>query len=313
MFFYILFTRPIFFNLVIWSKFLKIMAQTTKSQHQQSLKIPKTIKLAAKVLEATSYKLAAKFAMKLFVTPVKFNLPKREQDMDSKSKQYRVEIPALGKYINVYQMGVGHEKVLLVHGWCGRGTQLHSVAEKLLKKGFSVISFDAPAHGKSEGKTSDMTEFIACILELQKRMGPFDYAIGHSLGAMSVLNAIKSGLKVKKAVTIGSGDIIKDIMDDFATKLGMNIATTGKEMIRLFEKKFGETINTYSAYIAAANVLNPVLVIHDENDNDVPVSAAYHIQNHLKDSELLITKGLGHRKILGDSKVIKKIIDFLEQ
>jgi dipeptidyl aminopeptidase/acylaminoacyl peptidase len=93
----------------------------------------------------------------------------------------------------------------------------------------------------------------------------------------------------------------------------MNIATTGKEMIRLFEKKFGETINTYSAYIAAANVLNPVLVIHDENDNDVPVSAAYHIQNHLKDSELLITNGLGHRKILGDSKVIKKIIDFLEQ
>ncbi len=279
-------------------------------KHQSSLRIPKPILVTAKILEVTSPKLAAKFAIKLFTTPMKFKLPKREEEMDRDSRQEMVEIPALGKSIRVYHYGDSKRKVLLVHGWSGRGTQLHSIADKLLKSGYSTISFDAPAHGKSEGKTSDMTEFIRCILELEKQFGPFEHAIGHSLGAMAVLNSIKRGLKVKKAVTIGSGDVIKDIMDDFSQKLGMNVAT-GALMIRMFEKKFGETINSYSAYIAAKEVSVPVLAIHDEDDADVPVTAVHHIAAHLANAEVLITKGLGHRKILGDSKVIKKIIQFL--
>lgn len=279
--------------------------------HQGSLRIPKPILITAKILEVTSPKMAAKFAMKLFTAPIKFKLPKRETEMDRLSKQEMVLIPALDKTINVYHYGDSSKKVLLVHGWSGRGTQLHSIADKLLKSGYSTISFDAPAHGKSPGKSSDMTEFIASILELEKKYGPFEFAIGHSLGAMSVLNSIKRGLNVKKAVIIGSGDIIKDIMDDFANKLGMNNATANL-MIRLFEKKFGQTINSYSAYIAAQDVTVPVLMFHDEDDADVPVSAAHHIHKHLTNSELVITQGLGHRKILGDSKVIKKIIQFLE-
>lgn len=283
----------------------------TPKKHRQSLRIPKPILITVKILEVTSPRLAAKFAIKLFTTPIKYKLPKREEEMDANSKQEQVYIPTLDKTITVYHYGDSSRKVLLVHGWSGRGTQLRSIADRLLKNGYSTVSFDAPAHGKSGSKTSDMTEFIACILELEKQFGPFKYAIGHSLGAMAVLNAIKRGLKVHKAITIGSGDIVKDIMDDFSEKLGMNIAT-GKLMIRLFEKKFNETINNYSAYIAAKDVTIPVLVIHDKDDGDVPVSAAHHIAEHLANAELMITEGLGHRKILGDSKVIKKIIQFLE-
>lgn len=285
------------------------MSKNTKQR--SAVKIPKPVLITAKILEVTSVKLAAKFAMKLFVTPVKFKLPKREIEMDRESRQEFLEVKSLNKKIRVYHYGDSDKKVLLVHGWSGRGTQLYSIAEKLIKNGYSTISFDAPAHGKSGGKTSDMTEFIASIVELEKKYGPFEYAIGHSLGAMALLNAVKRGLKVNKAVTIGSGDIIKDIMEDFTGKLGMNLATTNK-MIKIFEKKFGTTINSYSAYIAAKEVSIPVLVIHDENDADVPVTAAHHINEHLSKSELMITEGLGHRKILGDNKVIKRIIKFLE-
>lgn len=274
------------------------------------MKIPKPIRITTKILEVTSPKLAAKFAIKIFTTPMKFPLPKREEEMNAKTTQEMAKIPALGNKICVYHYGESDKKALLVHGWSGRGTQLHSIADKLLKNGYSTTSFDAPAHGKSEGKTSDMTEFIACILELQKKYGPFEIAIGHSLGAMATLNAIKQGLKVEKAVCIGSGDVIEDIMKGFSKLMGMDIATC-KLMIKLFEKELGEPINTYSAYNAAKEVTVPVLVFHDEDDDDVPVSAAYHIKEHLRNGELVITKGLGHRKILGDSKVIKKIIQFL--
>lgn len=97
-----------------------------------------------------------------------------------------------------YEYGKSDRKVLLVHGWSGRGTQLFKIADELLDNGYSVVSFDAPAHGKSKGNTTIMSEFIASILEIEKQYGPFEFAIGHSLGGMSVLNAIKDGLKVKK-------------------------------------------------------------------------------------------------------------------
>ena len=77
------------------------------------------------------------------------------------------------------------------------------------------------------------------------------------------------------------------------------------------EKKIKEPMDNFSAYRAAKEVTIPVLVIHDKEDEDVPVKAAYHIRENLKDGELVITEGLGHRKILGDTKVIKKIIEFL--
>ncbi len=280
------------------------------ANHTPSLKIPKSIKAAAKILEVTSPKLAAKFAMKLFMTPIKYPAPKRELEMETGSVQTMLPVHAIGKRVNVYQYGASEKKVLLVHGWSGRGTQLCSIAEKLLKCGYSTVSFDGPAHGKSTGKTSDMTEFIAAIQVIEKEFGPFEFAVGHSLGGMAVLNSIKKGLNVKKAVTVGSGDVITDIIDDFIEKLGMNIET-GKLMLKLFEKRFGETANDYSAYIAAKEVAIPVLVIHDDDDTDVPVSAAHHIAAHLPHHELMITKELGHRKILGDTKVIKRITDFL--
>ncbi|WP_330443780.1 alpha/beta hydrolase [Flavobacterium sp. C4GT6] len=283
---------------------------SVSSSNRRSMAIPKPIRVTAKVLEATSQKMAAKFAMKLFITPMKFPIPKREEKMNAESRQEFVKVPAINKTIRVYHYGDSDKKVLLVHGWSGRGTQLQSIAEKLVKKGYSTVSFDAPGHGKAPGKTSDMTEFIAAILELEKQYGPFTYAVGHSLGGMSVLNAIKQGLKVDKAVIIGSGDIIEDIMNNFIKELGMNIGT-GKLMMKLFEKKFGETINSYSAYIAAQAVTVPVLVIHDEDDTDVPVTAAHHIHKHLANSQLMITQGLGHRKILGDSTVIKTLTQFL--
>lgn len=157
-----------------------------------------------------------------------------------------------------------------------------------------------------------MIEFIASILEIEKQYGPFEFAIGHSLGGMSVLNAIKQNLKIKKAVIIGSGDIIQDIIDDFISKLRLN-PEYGIKLRNHFEAKFGGKMDDYSAYKAAEKTEIPVLIIHDKDDHDVSVKAAYNIQKHLKNSEIMITESLGHRKILGNDDVIKKIIEFLKQ
>ena len=72
-------------------------------------------------------------------------------------------------------------------------------------------------------------------------------------------------------------------------------------------------MNSYSAYLAAEKTTIPVLVIHDHNDPEVPVKAGIHIHKYLKNGELMLTEGLGHRKILGNQAVIEKTIQYISK
>lgn len=275
-------------------------------------KVPKSILISAKLLQFTSTMLTTKFAVRLFKTPIRYKTPKKEEMMSKSAQKKVIYIPELQKEVMVYSYGYATKKVLLVHGWSGRGTQLYNIADKLLENGFMTISFDAPAHGKSKGSTTMMTEFIAVSKFLEQELGPFEFAIGHSLGGMAVLNSIKQGMKFKKAVVIGAGDIITDIIKIFLSKLELKLKYVEKIKDH-FYRKFNENIDDYSGSIAAKKVEIPILVIHDSEDKEVPVSCAYNIRQNLKQGELLITKGLGHKRILKDEPVAHKIIEYLKR
>jgi pimeloyl-ACP methyl ester carboxylesterase len=271
--------------------------------------VPKIIILIGRFLYRISPVLAEKFARKLFITPIKHKIPKREFHMEAASQQSKLFVPSINKEIVVYTYGNSNKKILLVHGWSGRGTQLVKIADAFLENGYATISFDAPAHGKSGTKTTLMLEFIESILEVEKQYGPFEFAVGHSLGGMSILNAVKKGLLVKKVALIGSGNSVINIVNTFIEKIGLpnKVAVLMKDN---FEKKYHLEMESFSAYIAARDVKIPVLVIHDIDDEDIPVSESYHLAENLYNKEILITNNLGHRKILGDSKVIEKIVEF---
>ena len=275
-------------------------------------KIPKSIILPGKILQCIAPPLATKYAIKLFKTPIKFRTPDREKLMAKSAQKELLLIPELNKKVMVYTYGYSKRKVLLVHGWSGRGTQLYKIADKLLENGFMTISFDAPAHGESEGSSTMMTEFITISKYLEEKYGPFEFAVGHSLGAMAVLNSIKQGLTLKKAVIIGSGDIITDIINVFVNKIELKPKMV-KKMKYYFLKKFGEDIDYYSASVAAKSVKIPTLIIHDTEDREVPVSCAHNIRQNTKQGELLITNGLGHTRILKDNFVVNSIIEFIKR
>lgn len=277
----------------------------------KSLKIPAIIIVSAKICAFISTKLVTQFAAKIFTTPIKHKVPKREFEMDSKSLKNNIYVPSIDKSVVTYLYGESQRKILLVHGWSGRGTQLFKIADELLQNGYSTISFDAPAHGKSEGKTTIMSEFIASILEIERQFGPFEIAIGHSLGGMSVLNAIKDGLSVEKAVIIGSGDIVQDILDEFVSKLGLK-KEMSQNLKKFFEEKYKVKMDDFSAYRAAQKIDIPVLVIHDNDDPEVSAKAGAHIKENLKKGSLFLTDGLGHRKILGNQNVIRKVLEFIK-
>src|SRR5690606_32708626 len=144
------------------------------------------------------------FALKLFESPIKYKLPKRELKMFEVSHKSKLTLPKSGKEIMVYENKFGSKKVLLIHGWNGRGTQLVSIAKAFKELNYTIISFDAPGHGLCQKSTANMTHFIVAIFALDKNHDGFDVLVGHSLGGMSLINSLGRGLKTKKAVIIGS-------------------------------------------------------------------------------------------------------------
>lgn len=274
------------------------------------LEVPNYIKNTSKVLVAVNKKIAAAFALKLFETPIKYKLPKREQKMFEVSHKSKLLLPDCKKEILVYENKFGPKKVLLVHGWNGRGTQLVSIAKMFKEHNYTIVSFDAPGHGKSPKNTTNMKDFIEAIRVLSKKYDGFDVIVGHSLGGMSIMNSLASGIATKKAVIIGSGNKTADITTDFLQSIGMD-KKISPLLISLFEHKYQDTMSNYDVAPKAKKVTLPVLVIHDKNDIDVPYSAAETICENLPDGTLMLTEGLGHRKILGDEHVIKTIEDFV--
>ena len=277
---------------------------------KNSFEIPKYIVLIGKLLQFVSPDLATRYVAKIFKTPLKFKVPERELMMRKSAKNNLLSLDGIKKKVMVYTYGYSKKKVLLVHGWSGRGTQLYSIADKILENKMMVISFDGPAHGLSLGSESSLMEFMICIQQLEKEHGPFDAAVGHSFGGMALLNAVSKGLKLNNIVIIGADNSINEIMKSTVEKFSLK-PIIAEKLIALTNKRLSVNVENYASQNVAKNVDVPTLVIHDSEDKYVDVSNAFAIRHSLKKGELIMTNGLGHHKILKDSGTNQRIIDFI--
>ena len=275
----------------------------------QALLMPKYLVWIGKILQFFSTQIASRFAARLFLTPFKFPVPKRELEMFNNSKIEHLTVPKINRDIVVYHYGTSSKKVLLCHGWSGSGTQLSKIAEAFIDKGYSTISFDAPAHGQASGKLSMMPFFIESVKYLHT-LYPYELAVGHSLGGMSLLKAVSDGLPLHRLCIIGTANSVTHITKDFIKHMQLKpiVATHLKSYLDI---KFGQDLDNYSGAVSALGVAIPTLVIHDKDDVDVHYSSAEEITDNLKQGRLLLTNGYGHRRILGNDAVIEQITTFL--
>ena len=287
------------------------MKEHSNSVPKNNFGIPTRSIRLGKTLQFFSKNLAATLVAKLFITPIRHKTPEREEMMRESAKGEMVLIPSLGYEVMVYTYGYSKTKVLLAHGWSGRGTQMYAVADKILENGMMIISFDAPAHGLSKGKTTTPTEFIKTIEFLNSTYGPFEAAVGHSFGSISLLKSVSNGLKLNKLVVIGTEFTITNIIENLIENLQLKSSIVNKLKKKLDQKYKGD-IEFYSAANSAKNVTIPTLVLHDTNDKNVDVSSAYKLRQNLSNGELLVTSGLGHQNILRDENIINRIIEFIK-
>lgn len=280
------------------------------SKPAPSFKVPAWIPVTMKLLEKAFPKLALKLALKIFFRPIPFKTPPKELKWQRKASVKTLY--ADGLPFTVYRWNKKGKKILLVHGWSGRGTQFYKLIKKLLEKGYQPIAIDAPGHGRFPSKFTDLVKFIQAIEVTSASYGPFYAMVGHSLGGVAIANAAHGKVHALKMVIIASPARISYTVRDFCARIGTS-ESLQRALYQTLEQIYGSKIHQYSLAEVVKGISIPGLVIHDTDDEDVHYGEAIEIHNHWPGSRLHTTSGLGHRRVLRDKAVIKRILRFLDK
>ncbi|MCB0481854.1 MAG: alpha/beta hydrolase [Flavobacteriales bacterium] len=248
--------------------------------------------------------------VRLFFTPFRFKPRPGEESLLKKSTEFELQIngnKVLGRF-----WGKG-PIAILVHGWSGRGMQLRYFVEPLLAEGFQVITFDAPGHGRSQGKDSSLLEFHDTLVEIQKQFGDFELGIGHSLGGASLLYSSKEGLCVNQLITISTPVLPERIVTEFLRRI--NASEKMSSSIDNYVLK--RTGNPFDYYSGIKNVTflrdKAILAFHDHDDKEAEIEHAFAMREVHGNVELIETYKLGHNRILKSELVINGIRKKAEQ
>lgn len=283
--------------------------QHSTSKHSEPL-ILKLFQLGFKIGGLLSPSLTSRLAYNLWLTPPRFKTPASEQKALEAAELTFFQVN--NQNIATYRWGATTAPmILLVHGWSGRGTQMGSLAQPLLDAGYQVLSFDAPAHGKSDGKQTNLYQIADVILALQALYGQFDAIITHSFGGPCTAVAVQRGLKAKRIVSICPPATTIGLIEKFVSALHITEKTSAKLMHRI-KAKFGEHILKDTSMINTVKYIDiPGLVIHDVHDTDVAWEEGQAVAYAWNNAPFKITNGLGHRRILRDKDVIESAISFI--
>ncbi len=262
------------------------------------------------LLGAVSTEGAALVAEHLFLTPKRHQRPAAEFDVLGRARQLLVPNPEGEGHLASWEWGTEGPRVLLVHGWEGRGAQLGPMVEPLLARGFRVVTFDAPAHGSSPGKTSSLVHFAEAIERVARAYAPIEAIITHSMGGAAMTWAFRAGPLAKRVVMIAPPIDVRDFTRQLTTALSLS-EEVRESVHRRLERRLGVAPEELQVKRLAPRMTTPLLVIHDENDHDVPIACGEAVAASWPGATLVRTRGLGHRRILRDDAVIAGAVRFV--
>lgn len=267
----------------------------------------RALRLSFRALRALSQDLALRRAERLFCTPKRHVPPVVEREMARRGRSF--ELRATGLRVRGYAWGEG-PRVVLLHGWEGRGTQLHAFVQPLVEAGFSVLALDAPAHGRSEGRTSGPVDFARALEALNQEAGPLHAVVAHSLGSVATTFAMTEGLRLSRVVLISPPATPSRFYTGLLGVLGFPEAEF-QSALDAFAARIGFAWERVDMKRLAADMRIPMLLIHDRGDRETPFEDGAAVAHAWPGAELMDTVGLGHRRILKDSAVVARTVAFL--
>lgn len=268
------------------------------------------IRTKFKLLVLVSRRKAAEKAFELFCTPLVRSVNKAQLQEaepveflfgDIRIRGYRWNHP-------------GQKKALILHGFNSAAYKFADYALALAAKGYEVLAFDAPAHGRSGGKMTNGLEYSRMIKQVHNDFGPIDSFIAHSFGGIGIslaLEEIKHDAATKVVLIAPATETTSAVNSAFAL-----LQLKDRKVQELFHHNIytlsGKKTEWFSIRRAMPNIRASVLWVHDEEDDITPWADAEKVrQDNHPHVRFVLTKGLGHQKIYRDDTIKKEVIRFL--
>ena len=275
-------------------------------------RLPWFLRFAAKTLNVVSKKLTTRLLWRIFTGPIKFKIPQREQAFYQATSESTLILESIDRKIAVYRIPSEGRRILFVHGWNGRSGQFYTLVKEMAKLGFDITAIDLPGHGKSDNGQITLPEITAAISEISRTQDPFDILITHSFGGVAALNSIRQGAIFDKIVLISLGVYeIRPMFETFVGLFGLNEAYYADKLFLRAETRFGVSPREFGPNEFVDKITTETLLVHCIADVEAKSKISEEVHTKMPNSQIFLTKNLGHRKLLGNAEVVNKITEFI--
>jgi pimeloyl-ACP methyl ester carboxylesterase len=251
----------------------------------------------------------AEEAYQLFMTPGRpAPRARREQELADRGEPLTLEV--FGITVRGHRWGSG-PRVLVQHGWGTRATAMWAQIKAVEAAGFEVYAFDAPGNGDSDSDISTMFHFAETMRVAGEAFGPFAGVVTHSIASSGLPLALSQGLKADRVAMMSPRDELAKFLTRF-----LELADISKEhfdgVMAIWDRELGwnRVLDATPSVLAPAFDF-PALIIHDRDDEDVDYQDSERIHAAWRNSELMLTDGLGHARIVRSDEVAQRIVQFL--
>jgi pimeloyl-ACP methyl ester carboxylesterase len=286
-------------------------------QHQV---LPFSLRVSAFVLSRLGKPfpgLTARMFLTMYSTPPKRKL--RETHLALRQTA-RIEKATFSRYpfderpitLSIYRWSASDKKILLLHGWGGSPLDFKHMITALVTAGYEVVAFDAPAHGASEGKRTNLLQWMHILEQLLQHTGPVHGIVGHSLGGLNAaLTLIHKQAQAPRLAMI-SAAVSAPVFFNETFQLFRIPQQVMPKLQQLIIERLRGSLDELDLFRHINRIkADRILVAYDENDHLVKQEQINSFLQQYPSIQSLRINGEGHFRIMRNETVINRVLEFL--
>ncbi len=202
--------------------------------------------------------------------------------------------------------------VLVVHGFASHAGDMLPLGALLHHEGFHVLLLDLRGHGRSERSAERPRPHIlaedvltaAEWLRAREDVGPLGL-VGHSMGGAVAIFAASASDDFDAVVSVAG------IADPTLSRIGWWPAAVSRLLIRAVTAREMLDEPPRFAVHRVPDVSAPLMLIHGDRDQVVPIAHAHALHAAAPHAELVIVPGAGHASVEDFSPALVRAVTFL--
>ena len=264
------------------------------------------IRLALQLYGRMAPEKAGRLVNRMAFRPSRLPMPSRYEYLLDNADSY-TQLQHGARTIPVYSWGQG-PVILGVHGWAGAGIQFGAWVNPLVEAGYRVVLFDAPAHGRAQGESTNLFEMAEVVARVAASVGRVHGVLAHSIGCIAAARAIADGLKPDYLVMLAPPVSLTAVMDNLGRQLGLSQNVLAVHL-QLMEERFGKSVwEQLDLEVLSRTLTQRGLTVIDDDDTSISPDESERVFNNWENANVLRTRGLGHHRLLWSPMVVDTVL-----